>query len=392
MDYETDNFKGVRVLILEGYAKQSLPLIKAFRKLGCEVSALCNSRLDVAFTSRFTNHKILGTCSRDDIEKTTKYIRNLLKTGNYDVVIPTVDFSAGILSKNKEEFSKYCLVLANDWTTYDIAVDKSKTMKVCLDNDIPCPKTFLNISCVEEIMNMDLSFPMVIKPKTSYGAIGFRRVDSKEDLEQLLMKIDDKIEQYVIQEYIPQTDIQYECAMFVDNNNKVKTAVVFSKNRWFPIDGGSSTLNITVERPDIIANCSKLLQLINWRGPADIDLIQDPRDGIAKIMEINPRVSGSVKIAFLAGTNQAKQMLELLYGHNVTKYESYKLDQRLRCSQTDFLWFIKSKRRFKSKPSYFNRKHTKDQIFSWDDPLPWFSFTLQKIFNYRAEMRKRNHK
>ena len=175
--------------------------------------------------------------------------------------------------------------------------------------------------------------------------------------------------------------------MFVDGNNEVKTAVVFSKNRWFPIEGGSSTLNITVNRPDIIANCSKLLKSINWRGPADIDLIQDPRDGVAKVMEINPRVSGSVKIAFLAGVDQSKQMLELLFNQPVTEYNYYKIDQRLRCSQTDLLWFLKSKNRFRVKPSYFNRKNTKDQIFSFDDPIPWFTYTIQNICMFKKKMK-----
>jgi predicted ATP-grasp superfamily ATP-dependent carboligase len=164
---------------------------------------------------------------------------------------------------------------------------------------------------------------------------------------------------------------------------------VFSKNRWFPIEGGSSTLNITVERPDIIENCTRLLKAIHWRGAADIDLIQDPRDNIAKIMEINPRVSGSVKICFDAGVDMARQMLELAYNEPVTKYDTYKTGRRLRCSQTDLLWFIKSNNRFNASPSWFSLKNTKDQIFSWSDPLPWFSFTAQGLSKYITEMEKR---
>ena len=258
-----------------------------------------------------------------------------------------------------------------------------------MENDIPCPTSLINVSRIEELLASDVKYPIVMKPKVGYGAIGFKKIETKEELEVILSSLKDDISNYVFQEYIPQTDLQYECAMFIDDNNQVKTSVVFSKNRWFPVNGGSSTLNITVERPDIVDSCSKLLKLIKWRGPADIDLIQDPRDGVAKIMEINPRISGSVKITFLAGTNQAKQMLELLYNQEVTRYESYTVGQRLRCSQTDFLWFLKSKDRFKTKPSYFNRKHTKDQIFSWSDPIPWFSFSFQKLFNYRKEMKKR---
>ena len=183
--------------------------------------------------------------------------------------------------------------------------------------------------------------------------------------------------------------VQFEAAMFVDNNNDVKSSLIFSKNRWFPIRGGSSTLNITVDHPDVVDTCSRLLKLIGWRGCADIDLIQDPRDGTAKVMEINPRVSGSVKICFEAGINLAKQIVEKEYGLPVTLYDEYKIGQRLRCSQTDLLWFISSPNRFRADPSWFSIKNTKDHTFYMSDPLPWVSYSLQAVLRYRNEMKKR---
>lgn len=385
-----EDFKGIRVLILEGYARQSLPLIKAFNKLGCEVTALCSSKLDVAFVSRYTHHKILGVCDRDRVEETTEQVRSLLKSGKYDVVVPTVDFSACLLSKNKIEFSKYAKVASNDWHIYEIAGDKERTMQVCMENNIPCPQTVMNAKTIVDVAHSGIRFPIAMKPRVGYGAIGFKKIDSLDELERTISETGEPLDYYVFQEYIPQTDLQYECAMFMDDLNRPKTSLVFSKNRWFPVTGGSSTLNITVSRPDIVESCTKLLQTINWRGAADIDLIQDPRDGTAKIMEINPRVSGSVKIAFVAGTNQARQMLELAYGEPVTEYKDYKIGQRLRCSQIDALWFIKSPNRFHSTPSWFSNKNTADHTFSWDDPLPWFVFSIQGLKRVGKEMEKRS--
>lgn len=382
------DFEGISVLILEGYARQSLPLIKAFHKLGCHVAALCSSKLDVAYVSRYTDEKIIGVCDRDDVKGTTEQVRRLLKTGNYDVVVPTVDFSAALLSENKNEFKKYAKVVSNDWNVYQIAGDKLQTMAVCMEKGIPCPYTVLNPATEEKVLNSNIKYPVVVKPRVGYGAIGFRKIDSKEELKTLLAE-ELELSEYVFQEYIPQTDLQYECAMFVDNDNKVKTSLVFSKNRWFPVNGGSSTLNITVERPDIVESCTRLLQAINWRGPADIDLIQDPRDNTAKIMEINPRVSGSVKICFISGVDQARQMLELVYRQEVTEYSSYTIGQRLRYSQMDVLWFIKSPNRFKGNPSWVSPIKTKDLIFGWDDPLPWVAFSIQGIKRFRNEMDKR---
>lgn len=383
------DFKGTRVLILEGYARQSLPLIRAFNRLGCEVTALCSSKLDVAYVSRYTHNRYLGICDREKVIETTQQIRELLKSSKYDVVVPTVDFSAKILSYNKKEFSTYAKILSNDWNVYEIAGDKLLTMNVCMENNIPCPYTVSNPKNIKDILCSNIRYPIVMKPRVGYGAIGFKKLNDTEELKAIFSKNSESVENYVFQEYIPQTDLQYECAMFIDQNNEVKTSLVFSKNRWFPVTGGSSTLNITVDRPDIVESCTKLLQTIHWRGAADIDLIQDPRDQTAKIMEINPRVSGSVKICFASGVDQAKQMLEMAYGQPVTKYGTYKIGQRLRCSQTDFLWFIKSSNRFKCKPSWFSIVHTKDHTFSIDDPLPWFAFSIQGLKRMNKDMAKR---
>lgn len=386
------DFEGTRVLVLEGYARQSLPLLKAFKALGCRTAALCGSKLDVAYVSRYTDDKYIGICDPDDAEGTTEQVRELLRTGAFDLAVPTVDLSAGILAKNKEEFEQYCKAAICGWDVYQTASDKLKTMQVCMENDIPCPFTLPEAGSIDEVLSAPLEYPIVVKPRKGYGAIGFKRIESREELIKLFVGKEHEVRDYVFQEYIPQTDLQYECAMFVDADNEVKTALVFSKNRWFPVSGGSSTLNITVERPDIVESCSKLLKAINWRGAADIDLIQDPRDGVAKIMEINPRVSGSVKICFLSGADMARQMLELAFGLPVTKYEKYALGQRLRCSQIDFLWFIKSKNRFSSNPSWFSLKNTKDHTFSWDDPLPWFAFLLRGMKNLSGELEKRSCK
>ena len=249
-------------------------------------------------------------------------------------------------------------------------------------------KDFFDIDDISQIKG--ITYPIVVKPSVGYGAIGFHIVNSEEELRHLFNNSAKNVNDFVFQEYIPQTDLQYECAMFMDQNNKPKTALVFSKNRWFPVNGGSSTLNITVERPEIVESCTRLLQAINWRGAADIDLIQDPRDGKAKIMEINPRVSGSVKIAFISGVDLARQMIELAEDKVVTEYKEYEKGWRLRCIQTDILWFLKSKNRFKAKPSWFSWKKTREQIFSWSDPIPWFAFTVKGIKNYKSEIKKRS--
>jgi predicted ATP-grasp superfamily ATP-dependent carboligase len=239
------------------------------------------------------------------------------------------------------------------------------------------------------LLKKNFQYPIVVKPRKGFGAIGFHKIDDENQLKVLCDALKNDVSSYVFQEYIPQTDIQYKIAIFIDELNEIKSACVYAKNRWFPIDGGSSTCNVTVDRPDIVETCTKLLKTMEWRGAADIDLIQDPRDGVAKVMDFNPRISGSVKIAFEAGVDIARQILQLAFDEPVVQCTTYKKNVCLRCIHTDLLWFLKSENRFKTNPSWFSWKNTSDQIWSWRDPLPFFTFSLQAIMKYKREMKKR---
>lgn len=382
-------YSNVKVLLTDGIDRQTLPLAKAFHDLGCHVTTLNQSKLDNGYTTRFADERLLNKTIALGKEQHAKVIYKLINTGKYDVVVTTSDDTAEKLSLMKEDVTDKTSIAVNNPELFYMAYDKNKTMKVCMDENIPCPKTFFDIESIEQLSDIDFVFPLVVKPRMSFGAIGYHKVENFDELIKLCEKIGKDLKHYVFQEYIPQSDIQYECAMFIDDMNEVKTACVFSKNRWFPVEGGSSTCNVTVTRPDIIASCKKLLQSINWRGAADIDLIQDPRDSIAKIMEINPRVSGSIKIVLNAGVDIAEQILDLALGNHVADYTDYLIDRRLRCIHTDFLWFLKSSNRFHSTPSWFSWHNTKDQIWSLSDPLPFFAYSIQSLMRYKKEMKKR---
>ena len=125
--------------------------------------------------------------------------------------------------------------------------------------------------------------------------------------------------------------------MFIDRDGEVKSAVVFDKTRWYPIDGGSTCCSTSVNRPDIAESSVRLLKAIGWRGYGDVDLIQDPRDHTAKVMEINPRITASVKVCTYSGVDFARQIVEYETGEHVTPYADYKTGVCLRYMHTDLL-------------------------------------------------------
>lgn len=378
----------IKVLLIEGRARQVLPLAKSMCQLGAEVTTYNGSKLDPGYASKYPKRKLLVFFDVKQPEKSLEALKTELEKYHYDIVMPLNDDIAIQLSKHKKELSQYTTPLVEDWETFQYACDKLKTMQVCMDNGIPCPKTF---SSLDDFLALEktISYPVVIKPRTGQAAVGFHRSEESADVMDYYQKAEKKYGPMLIQEYIPQTDIQYKCEMYVDREGTLKAACVFAKNRWYPIGGGSSTLNTTVDRPDIINTCQRLLEKIGWRGYADIDLIQDPRDKVAKVMEINPRITGSVKICYAAGVNFSKLILQDFKGETVDEAFNTNFGVQLRYMHTDILWFLKSKDRFRCNPAWFNFKNTVHQIFSWDDLWPVVTYTIQGFGKFFKDKKKR---
>lgn len=379
------DYKGKHILILEGYARQCLPFMKSFKKMGCEVTLLCGSKLDLGYWSRYPDHKIVGICDPDRYEESEQYICDLIKNGHYDLVLPLVDFSARILSENKEELSKYSKIASNDRDVFEIAQDKLSVMKICMENEIPCPKTVTDITSPDDAKQ--LRFPIVVKPRNGCGAKGFHRFDSYQEFKNFSDTVN--LGDWVVQEYIEQTNRNMSVSLFINNEGKVKSEYTYVSRRWFPLNGGTGTLNELVNRPDAVDVCKKLAAIIGLRGNVGFDLIDDPKDGIPKVIEINPRILACEKIGFVAGVDRAKMTLENEFGERVEEQKSTKGKLYIRMTQTDVLWLLKSPERFKADPSWFQIRNTHDQTFAWTDPLPWFAFLIRGMKKLDSELEKR---
>ena len=386
---QPESLKGVRVLLLEGFARQNMALIPALKKLGCHVTTYNASRLDIGYASRFPDVKLIEPWDRNDEDFSFEALMDVLKRDHYDVLIPTTDFSARLLADHLQELSLYANPAENGENLFYRVMNKQQTMRFCELADVPHPRTWYDMDCLEDVLKADIGYPFAIKPRIGYGGIGFKVIHDEAELRKRFEKTMKRCGPMLAQEYIPQDGGQLQCQVFMDERGEAASAVLFDKTRWYPIAGGSSCCNTTRHDPAIVADCVRLLRTIGWQGYADVDLILDPRDGRAKVMEINPRVTGGVKIVFKAGVDVARQIVELALGLPVTRYPEYRDGVRLRFMHTDLLWLLQSPHRFKTRPNWFDFRRTSDMIFSLRDPWPWVTFTVQSLKKRKSEMAKR---
>ena len=172
----------------------------------------------------------------------------------------------------------------------------------------------------------------------------------------------------------------------IDRNGDIKSSYLYICEHIYPEIGGTSTLNGILVRPDITENCNKLVKLMGLQGEMGVDLMLDCRDNVGKVIEINPRPVHGIALGFFAGINHAQQILEDAFGMEVTHMEVTRPKTASRIGQTDALWFMKSKDRFRRMSWRLGYKPVKEQMFYWDDPMPWFAYLFENLKNYKKKM------
>lgn len=380
------DFKGIRVLLLDGSGRQTLSILYGLKKIGCHVTVVCASKLDVCNVSFFPDKKIIdkSACSDGLIE----LVKREVISRDYDVLLPVTEFTTDLITKHEKEINKYVRIACARREAYIQAHNKQYTFEKAMEVGIPCPLTRKVNESVNDYLDR-AKFPIIIKPRSGVGSIGFKKINDRSQFDKL---IKDNIlcpDDYVIQEFIPAKNIRGVNIFVADG--ELKGALANAVLRHYPVDAGSATLVRSVDDDNAIEYSYKLLNAMGWRGYADVSYLIDDRDGTLKLLEINGRINASVKLYFYCGYNLSQQLVEMAYNEKITTYpRNSRVGLSVRHSQADILWFIHSRDRFNTKPSYFNRVKTKDVVFSLKDPLPYVTYTLQHILAFRDFKKKRN--
>jgi predicted ATP-grasp superfamily ATP-dependent carboligase len=85
---------------------------------------------------------------------------------------------------------------------------------------------------------------------------------------------------------------------------------------------------------------ARLLKKLEWYGVAMVEFKVDPRDGIAKLLEINPRFWGSLALAIYSGIDFPYLLYCLATGRQVPAMLEYEDGKRCRWLIGDALHFL----------------------------------------------------
>ncbi len=378
------------VLLLGADENECLPILASLHRHGVSVTAAAPRRLSMGHFSRYPAKRLISPDPNKEPELFINWVEESVKGGQYAVTLVCGETATWLLASARTRLEPYTRIPLVDVSRFYICRDKSRTMKEAERLGIPIPRTYYPDDVgIEAVARAIPAYPVVLKPCISNGARGISYPKNAAELASLYQATRAEYKSCIVQEFIPHSGMQYKAEILLDANQNILAGGVYDKPRFYPPTGGSSTLNSTVDRQDILDLGIRYLKGIGWYGMGDCDFIVDPRDNTPKLMEVNPRFTRSIKILVSAGLDFPYLLYRLALGLPVDPQFNYAKGLYLRYFLSDCVWFLRSPNRFKARPSFFwfFGRNLKDEIFSWADPAPSIAFFIvyvSRLFNKKT--------
>ena len=364
------------VFVTDAQMRSSVAVIRSLGKKGLNVEAGEETRFATGFFSKYCGHRVVYPSPQKNPEDFVDYMLEIVKDNCYDVVFPVTDYTVLPMVKYKHEFSKHTIVPLPDHEILTNAVDKASTLKIAMENNIPCPKTYFmdSVDELEEIME-GIEYPVVVKPGRGFGARDVFLCNSSCELLERCRLVHNTYGSFLIQEYIPNGGELGVYTLFDFDSNPVALSVQ-RRIRSYPVSGGPSTLRETIRDERAVELAFRLLKAMKWFGVAMVEFRIDSRDCTPKLMEVNPRFWGSLQLSILSGVDFPYLLYKLVTEKDIEPDLNYELGVKCRwLLPGDILWFLSAPNK-SGNLKEFLRFNTNYDILSRNDIGSTVGFTL----------------
>jgi predicted ATP-grasp superfamily ATP-dependent carboligase len=262
------------------------------------------------------------------------------------MMLPAHDGSIQALRTRRAQIERrIALPLASE-SALDIAVSKARTLALAEALGIAVPRSVpvSDIGDVPAAME-EVGVPAVVKPDQSWterAGMGTRlsseAVTTVDRAKQALEGVFAAGGRALIQQWLPGSR---EAVSLFYAHGRIWARMAQVSHREWPVLGGVSVLCESIPPLwDITDASERLVQAMDLEGCSMVEFRRDP-DGRPVLMEVNPRMGGSVALAISAGVNFPKLLHAWALDEPLAEITSYRIGQRLRWLAGD-VWNLKS--------------------------------------------------
>ena len=326
------------VLVLDGHSRAALEILQSLGRAGLQVDLAAEAKDCLAMHSRYVTRK-LQQPAQERIADFHSWLRAQDKIRNYALIVPATETSLlGLRLLNENDPVRRKAVIPAD-KAIDIALDKEKTWQLARELGVPAPASVL-LSSVAEIGQVQ-QFPVVLKPthskamvdgelRTLAVAVVRNEVDRQEQLRRWIPLT--PVQQ---QQYVSGRGIGVE---FLFNQGRKVWHFAHERVHEYPLTGGASSYRRSINPPAaLLRDAERLLTGLHWHGVAMVEFKMDA-NGQYWLMEINPRLWGSLALSIDAGVDFPLGLLQIARGDEPTSQPKYSVPYYTRDLRTDVDW------------------------------------------------------
>jgi carbamoyl-phosphate synthase large subunit len=228
------------------------------------------------------------------------YISSLLdicRKEKADALIPGSEYELQRISDNRVRFEENGIIpiLGSD-KMIKIGLDKWKTHNFLEKNGFLTPKTYLP----EDVGSLleDVCFPLLIKPRGSYGAKGIYVIHKVEELDIFTSYLKREGYDPVVQEYFDPKIQECTIGVVASKDGEIMGSISILRE----LKSGFSCKMIVKDYPEARENAEAIAKKIGARGPINLQCFLTETGPVT--FEINPRFSGTTPIRSACGFNE----------------------------------------------------------------------------------------
>jgi predicted ATP-grasp superfamily ATP-dependent carboligase len=343
------------ILVLDASYKQSLACVRSLGRAGLRVALGESeaesdpSRSALAFHSRYSSRNIVLPDYAAGPSAFADAVVRFVRENPTTVVLPTGDATIAALAPYRARLAELgcVLALAPD-AALEIALYKDRTLEVARKLGIDQPRT-MRIDNADDLRaaTAEFGFPFVLKPTSSWSE---KLRDRLVPAEVVTEREAADVTRQFMDAGLGVLGQEWACGrregvtLFIADGS-VRASCGHVAYRTSPQLGGASVMRESIPVPEDIHDASiRLAMTIGMDGVCEVEFRRDARNR-ALLMEINPRLAGTIYNAVHAGIDLPLMIWQWATGLPVEHVAGYRTGVRTRWLHGDLRWLRDNHRR-----------------------------------------------
>lgn len=310
-------------VVLLGGAHGALAMARSFGRLGISVALVTNDH-PLPRWSHFVERQF--DWPGPDAPDAAGFLLKLAAEHGFRkwLLLPCGDGEVKLVASEQSQLGSAFRLMSSPWGELNTLCDKQLLARRAADAGIAAPRNFC-VRSESEAASIDMTFPVVLKPAMRVTWNAFTRAkawraDSREQFVKLYCEAADLVgsDNVVVQELIEGGgEAQFSYAALWHNGAPVMEMTA-RRTRQYPIEFSYTSTFVESFPNDAVREASqKLLRAGHFEGLVEIEYKFDAREGIYKILDVNPRPWSWIALCDAAGLNLARAMQDIACGRTV---------------------------------------------------------------------------